>query len=132
MIKIKNKKVKKWINRKINKYKTYSVKEALAYYIYTIKVTQKLEYNTLIKNLENIMLNIRNNNYVVEKINSIYIEEINNFWIMTHNQMLSYGKKVFEDLIITEKELTEENIFREFILLMRLYSPDNIEKFYKN
>ena len=78
------------------------------------------------------MLNIRNNNYVVEKINSIYIEEINNFWIMTHNQMLSYGKKVFEDLIITEKELTEENIFREFILLMRLYSPDNIEKFYKN
>ena len=41
MIKIKNKKVKKWINRKINKYKTYSVKEALAYYIYTIKVKQK-------------------------------------------------------------------------------------------
>ena len=124
--------IKKFIRRKINRNKIYTTEDALAYYLYILSKTKNMNYEEIIKRLENLMLDVSNNEIIKDKIDKKYFEEMRNRWRLSHNQVISYGRKIFEGLIIEEIELTKENVTEEFIILMRLYSPDNMEKFYDN
>ena len=68
-------------------------------------------------------------NEILENIDIKFISQIENYWELKKSQVIAYGYIIFNHFCISSEELTSENITKNFIFQMRLYSPDNAVEF---
>lgn len=109
--------------------KRYSVKQALAYYIVSFNNSEEKDFESLMKKLIEVLLDMPNENKVLEQINSELLVEIKNYWTLTLDQLTAYGCIVFHNLAFKNQQFSEKDILQEFIYTMRLHSPSNAEEF---
>ena len=107
----------------------YSPKEALAYFILTIKYSQEKNINSLVATLKEELVGNTNKSNLIDRVKWTSIQRITNYWSLSIEQVIAYGYVVFNSLIFEEKNFTEEQVTDMFIYVMRLYSPDNAVEF---
>ena len=110
----------------------YSPKEALAYFIITIKYSQEKNINSLVATLKEELVGNTNKSNLIDRVKWTSIQRITNYWSLSIEQVIAYGYVVFNSLIFEEKNFTEEQVTDMFIYVMRLYSPDNAVEFATN
>lgn len=110
----------------------YSPKEALAYFIITIKYSQEKNVDSLVATLKEELVENTNRSNLIDRIKWTSIQRITNYWSLSIEQVIAYGYVVFNSLIFEEKNFTEEKVTDMFIYVMRLYSPDNAVEFATN
>ena len=110
----------------------YSPKEALAYFIITIKYSQEKNVDSLVATLKEELVENPNTSNLIDRIKWTSIQRITNYWSLSIEQVIAYGYVVFNSLIFEEKNFTEEQVTDMFIYVMRLYSPDNAVEFATN
>ena len=110
----------------------YSPKEALAYFIITIKYSQEKNVDSLVATLKEELVENTNRSNLIDRIKWTSIQRITNYWSLSIEQVIAYGYVVFNSLIFEEKNFTEEQVIDMFIYVMRLYSPDNAVEFATN
>lgn len=110
----------------------YSPKEALAYFIITIKYSQEKNVDSLVATLKEELVENTNRSNLIDRIKWTSIQRITNYWSLSIEQVIAYGYVVFNSLIFEEKNFTEEQVTDMFIYVMRLYSPDNAVEFATN
>ena len=110
----------------------YSPKEALAYFILTIKYSQEKNINSLVATLKEELVGNTNKSNLIDRVKWTSIQRITNYWSLSIEQVIAYGYVVFNSLIFEEKNFTEEQVTDMFIYVMRLYSPDNAVEFATN
>lgn len=110
----------------------YSPKEALAYFIITIKYSQEKNVDSLVATLKEELVENTNRSNLIDRIKWTSIQRITNYWSLSIEQVIAYGYIVFTSLIFEEKDFTEEQVTDMFIYIMRLYSPDNAVEFVTN
>ena len=110
----------------------YSPKEALAYFIITIKYSQEKNVDSLVATLKEELVENTNRSNLIDRIKWTSIQRITNYWSLSIEQVIAYGYIVFTSLIFEEKDFTEEQVTDMFIYVMRLYSPDNAVEFATN
>lgn len=107
----------------------YSPKEVLAHLVVSSGNVANKNMEDLINSLEKVFVENINKKDILEKLEISLLEKITNYWSLTLNQAISYGYIVFNNLMFEEKEFTPEKITDMFVYAMRLYSPDNAERF---
>ena len=110
----------------------YSPKEALAYFVITIKYSQEKNVDSLVATLKEELVENTNRSNLIDRIKWTSIQRITNYWSLSIEQVIAYGYIVFTSLIFEEKDFTEEQVTDMFIYVMRLYSPDNAVEFATN
>ena len=110
----------------------YSPKEALAYFILTIKYSQEKNINSLVATLKEELVGNTNKSNLIDRVKWTSIQRITNYWSLSIEQVIAYGYVVFNSLIFEEKNFTEEQVTDMFIYVIRLYSPDNAVEFATN
>ncbi len=113
----------------MNNKNRYSPKENLGLLLLANKNTSFKEMDNLILSLEQILLQKKTKSEILENIDTNLISRIENYWELSKSQVIAYGYLVFNHFKISSEELTSENITKNFIYQMRLYSPDNAVEF---
>lgn len=113
----------------MNNKNRYSPKENLGLLIIANQNTDFKEMDNLILSLEQVLLQKKSKSEILENIDMDLISQIENYWELTKSQVIAYGYLVFNHFKIATEELTSENITKNFIYQMRLYSPDNAVEF---
>ena len=103
----------------------YSPKEALGYYIKIIRnIENEVTIGELIVLLEKEIL-IIDNKTALENLSATSLEKVTNYWSLSMEQVIDYGYIVFNNILENNKKLTEKEISETFVIMMKLYSPDN-------
>lgn len=109
--------------------KKYSVKQALAYYIVSFNKVKEKEFESIIKNLIETLIDMPDENKVLEQIDTDLLAEVENYWTLTVDQVVSYAYIMFYNLTFAGQSFIDKDILEEFIFIMRLYSPNSAEEF---
>ena len=119
----KKEEIEKLVNKK------YTVKQAIAYYVISyIDTENKLDLRELISNLMNKIMRI-DEKKILEMREAKIIEETKYQWILTSDQVLSYGYIIFNNLTMARQTIRPKDITKEFESVVKLYSPNNAEEF---
>ena len=121
--------MRKFENLKNIENKKYSVKQALAYYIVSFNKSKEKDFESLMIKLIEILIDIQDENKVLEQINRDFILEIENYWTLTLDQVISYAYIMFYNLTFAGQSFIDKDILEEFIFIMKLYSPNSAEEF---
>ena len=113
----------------MNNKNKYSPKETLGLLILANKNVTFKELDNLILSLEQILLQRKPKKEILEQINVSLISKIENYWELKKSQVIAYAYLVFNHFRISCDELNEDNICKNFIYQMKLYSPDNAVEF---
>lgn len=113
----------------MNNKNRYSPKENLGLLLIANENTSFKEMDNLILSLEQVLLQKKSKSEILENANMDLISQIENYWELSKTQVIAYGYLVFNHFKISSEELTPENITKNFIYQMRLYSPDNAVEF---
>lgn len=109
--------------------KKYTVKQAIAYYVISyIDTENKLNLRELISNLMNKIIRI-DEKKILEMREAKIIEKTKYQWILTADQVLSYGYIIFNNLAMARQTIRPKDITKEFESVVKLYSPNNAEEF---
>ena len=112
-----------------NNLKVYSPKEALAFFIVSGSNENENNIDVLLEKLEQVINS--NDKKILEKVNVSELEKIINYWRLSLNQIKAYAFIIFKNLIFENKRFSQTSITDMFTYVMRLYSPDNAEEFYR-
>ena len=113
----------------MNNKNKYSPKENLGLLIIANKNVSFKEMDNLILSLEQVLLQNKAKNEILEHISVDLLSQIDNYWELKKSQVIAYGYLVFNHFRISCEELTSENITKNFIYQMKFYSPDNAVEF---
>lgn len=113
----------------MNNKNKYSPKESLGLLIIANENVSFKEMDNLILSLEQVLLQNKAKNEILEHISVDLLSQIDNYWELKKSQVIAYGYLVFNHFIISCEELTSENITKNFIYQMKFYSPDNAVEF---
>ena len=102
--------MRKFENLKNIENKKYSVKQALAYYIVSFNKSKEKDFESLMKKLIEILIDIQDENKVLEQINRDFILEIENYWTLTLDQVVSYAYIMFYNLTFAGQSFTDKDI----------------------
>lgn len=103
----------------------YSAKQMVSYFIIGFKDTEnKNEFEEIMKNVTTAIVNT-DKNKLLDLVDSVFIEEIDLYWNLTVEQMLSYAYIVFNNLIRANRIIEIKDIVSQFLVVAKLYSPDN-------
>ena len=103
----------------------YSAKQMVSYFIIGFKDTEnKNEFEEIMKNVTTAIVNI-DKNKLLNLVDSVFIEEIDLYWNLTVEQMLSYAYIVFNNLMRANRIIEIKDIVSQFLVVAKLYSPDN-------
>ncbi len=103
----------------------YSAKQMVSYFIIGFKDTEnKNEFEEIMNNVTTAIVNI-DKNKLVDLVDSVFIEEIDLYWNLTVEQMLSYAYIVFNNLMRANRVIEIKDIVSQFLVVAKLYSPDN-------
>ena len=111
--------------------KRYSPKEVLAHLIVASKKVIGENGKDLIEKLTSVFMENINNRAILENANVKSLEKIKNYWSLSIGQAVAYGYIVFSNLKFEEKDFKENEITDMFVYEMQLYSPDNAVEFVK-
>lgn len=109
--------------------KRYSPKEVLAHLIVASKKVIGENGKDLIEKLTSVFMENINNRAILENVNVKSLEKIKNYWSLSIGQAVAYGYIVFSNLKFEEKDFKENEITDMFVYEMQLYSPDNAVEF---
>ena len=109
--------------------KRYSPKEVLAHLIVASKKVIGENGKDLIEKLTSVFMENINNRAILENANVKSLEKIKNYWSLSIGQAVAYGYIVFSNLKFEEKDFKENEITDMFVYEMQLYSPDNAVEF---
>lgn len=110
----------------------YSVKQMIGYFIIGFKETEnKDKFEEIINNVTTVVVNI-DKNKLVDLVNAEVIEKIDLYWNLTVEQMLSYSYIVFTNLMKFNRNIELKDIASEFLVVAKLYSPDNAVEYVRN
>ena len=107
----------------------YSPKEALGLLIIANESVTFKEMNNLVLSLEQVLLQEKTKSEILKHVDINLLTQIDNYWELKKTQIIAYGYLVFNHFKISCEELTAENITKNFIYQMKLYSPDNAVEF---
>lgn len=107
----------------------YSPKETLGLLIIANENVSFKEMDNLILSLEEVLLQNKTKNEILENISVDLLSQIDNYWELKKSQVIAYGYLIFNHFRISCEELTSENITKNFIYQMKFYSPDNAVEF---
>lgn len=113
----------------MNNKNKYSPKENLGLLIIANENVSFKEMDNLILSLEQVLLQNKAKNEILEHISVDLLSQIDNYWELKKSQVIAYGYLVFNHFRISCEELTSENITKNFIYQMKFYSPDNAVEF---
>ena len=113
----------------MNNKNKYSPKENLGLLIIANENVSFKEMDNLILSLEQVLLQNKAKNEILEHISVDLLSQIDNYWELKKSQVIAYGYLVFNHFRISCEELTSENITKKFIYQMKFYSPDNAVEF---
>lgn len=113
----------------MNNKNKYSPKESLGLLIIANENVSFKEMDNLILSLEQVLLQNKAKNEILEHISVDLLSQIDNYWELKKSQVIAYGYLVFNHFRISCEELTSENITKNFIYQMKFYSPDNALEF---
>lgn len=103
----------------------YSVKQMVGYFIIGFKETKnKDKFEEIMTSITTIVVNI-DKNKIVDLIDIKFIEMIDLYWNLTVEQVLSYAYIVFNILMKSNTNIELKDIVNEFLIVVKLYSPDN-------
>ena len=103
----------------------YSVKQMISYFIVGFREsTNKNKIDEIMTSITTIVVNI-DKNKIVDLIDIKYIEKIDLYWNLTVEQVLSYAYIVFNILMKSNTNIELKDIISEFLIVVKLYSPDN-------
>ena len=105
--------MRKFENLKNIENKKYSVKQALAYYIVSFNKSKEKDFESLMKKLIEILIDIQDENKVLEQINRDFILEIENYWTLTLDQVVSYAYIMFYNLTFAGQSFTDKDILED-------------------
>ena len=106
-------------------YKKYSVKQTIAYFLIGFADSNdKLEMKDILSSIADKFVKI-DNTKVLEKINNELIVGIDYGWTLNIEQALCYCYLIFEVLTKSKQQIKAEDIVNEFLIMAKLYSPDN-------
>lgn len=110
----------------------YSVKQMIGYFIIGFKETEnKDKFEEIINNVTTVVVNI-DKNKLVDLVNTEVIEKVDLYWNLTVEQMLSYAYIVFTNLMKFNRNIELKDITSEFLVVAKLYSPDNAVEYVRN
>ena len=109
--------------------KRYSPKEVLAHLIVASKKVIGENGKDLIEKLTSVFMENINNRVILENANVKSLEKIKNYWSLSIGQAVAYGYIVFSNLKFEEKDFKENEITDMYVYEMQLYSPDNAVEF---
>ena len=105
--------------------KKYSVKQAIAYFLIGFADSEnKEEMKSVLSSIADKFVKI-DNTKVLEMINNKLVESIDYGWSLNIEQALCYCYLIFEVLTKTKQAIKPEDIVNEFLIMAKLYSPDN-------
>lgn len=105
--------------------KKYSVKQAIAYFLIGFSDSEnKLEMKDILSSIVDKFVKI-DNTKVLEMINKEFIVSIDYGWTLNIEQALCYCYLIFEVLTKSKQSIKSEDIVNEFLVMAKLYSPDN-------
>lgn len=105
--------------------KKYSVKQAIAYFLIGFSDSEnKLEMKDILSSIVDKFVKI-DNTKVLEMINKEFIVSIDYGWTLNIEQALCYCYLIFEALTKSKQTIKSEDIVNEFLVMAKLYSPDN-------
>lgn len=113
----------------MNNKNKYSPKESLGLLIIANENVSFKGMDNLILSLEQVLLQNKAKNEILEHISVDLLSQIDNYWELKKSQVIAYGYLVFNHFRISCEELTSENITKNFIYQMKFYSPDNAVEF---
>ena len=113
----------------MNNKNKYYPKESLGLLIIANENVSFKEMDNLILSLEQVLLQNKAKNEILEHISVDLLSQIDNYWELKKSQVIAYGYLVFNHFRISCEELTSENITKNFIYQMKFYSPDNAVEF---
>lgn len=103
----------------------YSVKQMVGYFIIGFKETEnKDKFEEIMNNVTTIIVNI-DKNKLVDLVDIEFIEKIDLYWSLNIEQILSYAYIVFKNLMKSNRTIELKDIVSEFLVVAKLYSPDN-------
>lgn len=115
---------KEEINKLMNK--KYTVKQAVAYFIESyVNVEEKLNFKKIMNKLILTLIQIDEKGIV----ETIKVPEIDYYWTITVEQLISYAYIIFEKLTNTKRKIDIRDIIEEFKSTIKLYSPNNAEEY---
>lgn len=113
----------------MNNKNRYSPKETLGLLLIANEKVNFKKMDNLILSLDKTIQQKKSKNEILENIDIKFISQIENYWELKKSQVIAYGYIIFNHFCISSEELTSENITKNFIFQMRLYSPDNAVEF---
>ncbi len=103
----------------------YSVKQMVSYFIIGFENTEnKDRFDEIMNNITTIVVNI-DKNKLVDLVDMELIEKIDLYWNLNVEQILSYAYIVFKNFIKANRIIEIKDIVNEFIVVAKLYSPEN-------
>ncbi len=109
--------------------KRYTIKQAIAYFIETyVNVEDKLNFKEIMNKLILNLIKI-DEKEIMEKIE---VTDVEYFWSINVEQLISYAYIIFEKITNTKQEVEIRNIIEELKNAIKLYSPNNAEEFVEN
>ena len=91
----------------------------------------KDKFEEIINNVTTVVVNI-DKNKLVDLVNTEVIEKVDLYWNLTVEQMLSYAYIVFTNLMKFNRNIELKDITSEFLVVAKLYSPDNAVEYVRN
>ena len=113
----------------MNNKNRYSPKETLGLLLIANEKVNFKKMDNLILSLDKTIQQKKSKNEILENIDIKFISQLENYWELKKSQVIAYGYIIFNHFCISSEELTSENITKNFIFQMRLYSPDNAVEF---
>lgn len=109
----------------------YSVKQMVGYFIIGFKETEnKDKFEEIMNNVTTVVVNI-DKNKLVDLVDVKFIEKIDLYWSLNIEQILSYSYIVFKNLMKSNRTIELKDIVSEFLVVAKLYSPDNAVEYIK-
>ena len=113
-------------------YERYSVKQMVGYFIIGFKETEnKDKFEEIMNNVTTVIVNI-DKNKLVDLVDVEFIEKIDLYWSLNIEQILSYAYIVFKNLMKSNRTIELKDIVSEFLVVAKLYSPDNAVEYVRN
>ena len=114
---------KKEIEKLLNK--QYSVKQMIAYFIVGFEnASDKQDMKGILNSIAETIVKVENTK-VLDMIDIQTISKVDYYWNLNVEQVLSYGYLIFERLLKAKQIINVEDIMKEFLVIVKLYSADN-------
>lgn len=105
--------------------KRYSVKQMIAYFIVGFEnVVDKEDMKGILNSIADTIVKVENTK-ILEMIDIQLVAVVDYYWNLNVEQVLSYGYLIFETLLKAKQIIRIEDIVKEFLVIVKLYSADN-------